>query len=110
MIRRNADPKFRDKQRAAVSIPAATRAAVIAALEADPHARRVAKKVAGASYATILRIAKTSDIKLKSPKLTPLQEREAIRRRDHGEPLTDIAGDYDVHPSTICRLGRNRRR
>jgi DNA invertase Pin-like site-specific DNA recombinase len=37
-------------------------------------------------------------------KLTPLQRSEAIRRRDRGEPLSDIARSYKVHPSTISRL------
>jgi DNA invertase Pin-like site-specific DNA recombinase len=37
-------------------------------------------------------------------KLTPHQRSEAIRRRDRGEPLNDIARSYNVHPSTISRL------
>jgi DNA invertase Pin-like site-specific DNA recombinase len=37
-------------------------------------------------------------------KLTPRQRSEAIRRRDRGEPLSDIARSYNVHPSTISRL------
>jgi DNA invertase Pin-like site-specific DNA recombinase len=37
-------------------------------------------------------------------KLTPPQRSEAIRRRDRGEPLSDIARSYNVHPSTISRL------
>jgi DNA invertase Pin-like site-specific DNA recombinase len=37
-------------------------------------------------------------------KLTPHQRSEAIRRRDRGESLTDIARTYNVHPSTISRL------
>ena len=37
-------------------------------------------------------------------KLTPHQRSEAIRRRDRGESLTDIARSYNVHPSTISRL------
>lgn len=37
-------------------------------------------------------------------KLTPHQRGEAIRRRDRGESLTDIACTYSVHPSTISRL------
>src|SRR5712671_5905089 len=36
-------------------------------------------------------------------KLTPHQRSEAIRRRDRGETLTDIARSYNVHPSTISR-------
>jgi DNA invertase Pin-like site-specific DNA recombinase len=37
-------------------------------------------------------------------KLTPHQRSEAIRRRHQGEPLSDIARSYNVHPSTISRL------
>jgi DNA invertase Pin-like site-specific DNA recombinase len=37
-------------------------------------------------------------------KFTPHQRSEAIRRRDRGETLTDIARSYNVHPSTISRL------
>jgi DNA invertase Pin-like site-specific DNA recombinase len=37
-------------------------------------------------------------------KLTDHQKREAIRRRDRGEALSDIARSYNVHPSTISRL------
>src|SRR5271155_1982243 len=37
-------------------------------------------------------------------KLTPHQRSEAIRRRDRGETLSDIARTYNVHPSTISRL------
>jgi len=37
-------------------------------------------------------------------KLTPHQRSEAIRRRDRGETLSDIASSYNVHPSTISRL------
>ena len=37
-------------------------------------------------------------------KLTPHQRSEAIRRRDRGETLNDIARSYNVHPSTISRL------
>jgi DNA invertase Pin-like site-specific DNA recombinase len=37
-------------------------------------------------------------------KLTPDQRSEAIRRRDRGETLSDIARSYNVHPSTISRL------
>ncbi len=78
MRRRNADPAFRAKQHAAVSIPSATRAAIIAALKVDPHAKRVATKIVGASYWTVLRIAKTERIRLKNPKLTPRQKRLKI--------------------------------
>jgi DNA invertase Pin-like site-specific DNA recombinase len=37
-------------------------------------------------------------------KLTSHQRSEAIRRRDRGETLTDIARSYNVHASTISRL------
>jgi DNA invertase Pin-like site-specific DNA recombinase len=37
-------------------------------------------------------------------KLTSHQRSEAIRRRDRGETLSDIARSYNVHPSTISRL------
>jgi DNA invertase Pin-like site-specific DNA recombinase len=37
-------------------------------------------------------------------KLTAHQRREAIRRRDAGETLTDIARSYNVHHSMISRL------
>jgi DNA invertase Pin-like site-specific DNA recombinase len=37
-------------------------------------------------------------------KLTPHQRSEAIRRRDRGETLSDVARSYNVHPSTISRL------
>ena len=37
-------------------------------------------------------------------KLTVHQRSEAIRRRDRGETLTDIARIYNVHPSTISRF------
>ncbi len=104
MKRNNADTAFRAKQSASVSIPPATRAAIIAALRADPHAKRVAKSVGGASYKTVLRVAKAAGIKLRPPKLTPHQKREAIKRRDGGEPLGAIARSYNVHPSMICRL------
>ena len=39
------------------------------------------------------------------PKLTPHQQREAIKRRTHGEPIRDIARTYNnVSHSTISRL------
>jgi DNA invertase Pin-like site-specific DNA recombinase len=40
------------------------------------------------------------------PKLTPHQQREAIKRRDRGEePLTEIGRTYNVSAATISRLG-----
>ncbi len=38
------------------------------------------------------------------PKLTPYQRREALARRDAGEPLIDIARTFGVSHSTISRL------
>jgi DNA invertase Pin-like site-specific DNA recombinase len=39
------------------------------------------------------------------PKLTPHQIKEALSRRDAGEPMRDIARSYNVSHSTISRLG-----
>jgi len=40
----------------------------------------------------------------RKPKLTPHQRREAIRRRDGGEAVREIARTYNVSHSTISRL------
>ena len=49
--------------------------------------------------------AKARGIKLgRKPKLTAHQMREAIKRREAGEPLTEIARTYNVSHSTISRL------
>jgi DNA invertase Pin-like site-specific DNA recombinase len=40
----------------------------------------------------------------RKPKLTPHQQAEAIKRRDAGEPIREIARTYNVHNSTISRL------
>jgi DNA invertase Pin-like site-specific DNA recombinase len=50
--------------------------------------------------------AKARGVKLgRKPKMTPHQQREAIRRRDvDGETLVDIARTYNVSRSTISRL------
>lgn len=40
----------------------------------------------------------------RKPKLTPFQKREAIKRRDAGEPTREIARSYNVSHSTISRL------
>jgi DNA invertase Pin-like site-specific DNA recombinase len=40
----------------------------------------------------------------RKPKLTPHQQREAIKRRDEGEALGSIARSYNVSPATISRL------
>jgi DNA invertase Pin-like site-specific DNA recombinase len=38
------------------------------------------------------------------PKMTPRQIKEALRRRDNGEPMREIARSYNVSHSTISRL------
>ena len=38
------------------------------------------------------------------PKLTAHQAKEAIRRREAGEPMREIARSYNVSHSTISRL------
>jgi DNA invertase Pin-like site-specific DNA recombinase len=49
--------------------------------------------------------AKARGVRLgRKPKLTPHQVREALARREVGEPLTDIARSYNVSHSTISRL------
>jgi DNA invertase Pin-like site-specific DNA recombinase len=40
----------------------------------------------------------------RKPKMTPHQMKEALRRRDTGEPMRDIAKDFNVSHSTISRL------
>src|SRR5262249_3763208 len=40
----------------------------------------------------------------RKPKLTAHQQQEALRRREAGEPLTEIARTYNVSHSTISRL------
>jgi DNA invertase Pin-like site-specific DNA recombinase len=49
--------------------------------------------------------AKARGVRLgRKPKLTPYQRREALRHREHGEPVRDIARTYNVSHSTISRL------
>jgi DNA invertase Pin-like site-specific DNA recombinase len=50
--------------------------------------------------------AKARGVKMgRPPKLTPHQQREAIRRRDRdGEALAEIARSYNVSAATISRL------
>jgi IS30 family transposase len=40
----------------------------------------------------------------RKPKLTPHQMREALQRREGGEPIREIARTYNVSHSTISRL------
>jgi DNA invertase Pin-like site-specific DNA recombinase len=50
--------------------------------------------------------AKARGVKMgRKPKMTPHQMKEAIRRREVGEPMRDIAEDFNVSHSTISRLG-----
>jgi DNA invertase Pin-like site-specific DNA recombinase len=49
--------------------------------------------------------AKARGVKLgRPPKMTPHQIKEALRRRDTGEPMRDIARSDNVSYSTISRL------
>lgn len=49
--------------------------------------------------------AKARGVKLgRKPKLTAHQRREAIRRKQRGEPVREIARSYNVSHSTISRL------
>src|SRR3954453_14685006 len=82
-----------------------------------PHGRLMLTVLAGlAEFERELIRARTSEgrerakargVRLgRRPKLTPHQKREAIRRRDElGEPVVEIARSYNVHHSTISRLG-----
>jgi DNA invertase Pin-like site-specific DNA recombinase len=40
----------------------------------------------------------------RKPKLIVHQQKEALKRRDDGEPVREIARSYAVHHSTISRL------
>ena len=49
--------------------------------------------------------AKARGVKMgRKPKLTPHQQVEALKRRNAGEPIREIARTYKVHNSTISRL------
>ena len=49
--------------------------------------------------------AKARGVKMgRKPKLTPHQRAAAIKRREAGEPIREIARTYNVHNSTISRL------
>ena len=49
--------------------------------------------------------AKARGVKMgRKPKLTPHQMKEALRRRDQGEPMRDIGKSFNVSHSTISRL------
>ena len=54
------------------------------------------------------KLAKARGVKMgRKPKLTPHQQREALQRRDAGEPTREIARTYNVSHSTISRLPRH---
>ena len=49
--------------------------------------------------------AKARGVKMgRKPKLTPHQRREAMKRRDSGESVREIARSFNVHHATISRL------
>lgn len=49
--------------------------------------------------------ARQRGVKMGRPvKLTPFQQKEALRRRSDGEPVKEIALSYNVDPSMIYRL------
>lgn len=59
----------------------------------------------GARTAQGCRWAKARGVRLcRRPKLTPHQQREAIKWRGNGEPIRDIARSYNLHNGTICWL------
>jgi DNA invertase Pin-like site-specific DNA recombinase len=48
--------------------------------------------------------AKAQGVKMgRKPKLTPHQHADAIRRKESGEAVREIARSYNVHNSTISR-------
>lgn len=51
------------------------------------------------------KLAKARGVKMgRKPKLTAYQQREALQRRDAGEPTREIARSFNVSHSTISRL------
>ena len=73
------------------------------------HARRTGRVPAGShpcTHSEGRERAKARGVKMGRPcKLTPHQQREALRRRDRGnETLADIARTYNVSAATISRL------
>jgi hypothetical protein len=64
-------------------------------------------RLAGTSTALIAANAWTGPKGVKfgrKPKLSDYQRKEALTRRDAGEPLVDIGRSYNVSHSTISRL------
>jgi DNA invertase Pin-like site-specific DNA recombinase len=51
------------------------------------------------------KLAKTRGVRMgRKPKLTQHQKREALQRKDAGEPTREFARSYNVSHSTISRL------
>ena len=80
-----------------------------------PHGRLMVTVLAGlAEFERSLIRSRTSEGRARAlkdgvrfgrkPKMTAHQRREALRRRDDGEPLVAIARTYNVSHSTISRL------
>jgi DNA invertase Pin-like site-specific DNA recombinase len=80
-----------------------------------PHGRLMLTILAGlAEFERSLILTRTSEgrdrakargVRLgRRPKLTAHQRREAVARREAGEPVVEIARSYAVSHSTICRL------
>jgi DNA invertase Pin-like site-specific DNA recombinase len=81
----------------------------------SPHGKLILSVLAAlAEFERSMILARTSEGRKRAmtrgvrfgrkPKLTPFQAREAIERREAGEPLIDIGRSYGVSHSTISRL------
>jgi DNA invertase Pin-like site-specific DNA recombinase len=81
----------------------------------SPHGKLILSVLAAlAEFERSMILARTSEGRKRAmsrgvrfgrkPKLTLFQAREAIARRDAGEPMTDIGRAYGVSHSTISRL------
>jgi IS30 family transposase len=81
-----------------------TRSASSALCEA-PHKAEFERDLIRARTGEGRERAKARGVKMgRKPKLTPHQQAEAIKRREAGEPIREIARSYNVHNSTISRL------
>src|SRR5262249_9651735 len=81
----------------------------------SPHGKLILSVLAAlAEFERSMILARTSEGRKRAmtrgvrfgrrPKLTAFQAREAIARREAGEPMTDIGRSYGVSHSTISRL------
>jgi DNA invertase Pin-like site-specific DNA recombinase len=81
----------------------------------SPHGKLILSVLAAlAEFERSMILARTSDGRKQAmgrgvrfgrkPKLSPFQVREAIARREAGEPMTDIGRSYGVSHLTISRL------